>query len=642
MPHADPGRPPRRRKPCDRRPPDGFARSGVRPVTASKTEFHRRLGNALANDRLRTALRRALPELRERRDARMAEVDWEGLRADLTLRKSKAIDDLPALIERFTTEAEAVGAKVYRAVDAEEARRIVTAICRAKKAKLVVKSKSMATEEIGLTDHLESQGITAVETDLGEWIIQLAGERPSHLIAPAIHKTREEVAQLFAKVVGHPVADDTASLVAVARKELRQSFIDADIGITGGNALIAETGTLMLVTNEGNADLATTLPSVHIAVVGIEKIVPTIDDAIAIVKLLARSGTGQKITSYTVCPVSIPLASLITDVRAKAVEKVGMPWAKKLFLRQWSTPERIDRLTGWLATFQDPLRRNGNVRLPFGALAQEKSLPAVADRPLHYRAREITSTNPKSPELRVAMFPSCIVDHFLPNAGYAAARVLQALGAEVHVVEGRRCCGLPQLNGGDRSTAITMAKAAIESLEQVTADRIVIPSSSCAITIAQDYARMLGGEPAWAERARKLADRITAFTPFVARLARERKVWGRKLGLRATYHEAYQSANVLGIGKAPRGLLREVAGVEIVEMAESSICCGFGGSFSFEFPEVANRVLERKLANIEATGVDLVIADNPGCLTHLRGALDARRKETRVRHLAEVLWEALS
>ena len=124
--------------------------------------------------------------------------------------------------------------------------------------------------------------------------------------------------------------------------------------------------------------------------------------------------------------------------------------------------------------------------------------------------------------------------------------------------------------------------------------------------------------------------------------ARGRKVWGRKLGLRATYHDACQSANVLGIGKAPRALLREVAGVEIVEMAESSICCGFGGSFSFEFPEVANRVLERKLANIEATGVDLVIADNPGCLTHLRGALDARRKETRVRHLAEVLWESLS
>jgi iron-sulfur cluster protein len=715
-------------------------------LTASKTEFKRRLDRALGSERLRTALRRALPELKE-------------LRADLTARKAKAIDEMPALVERFTREAEAVGAKVYRAVDAEEARHIVTAICRAKKAKLIVKSKSMATEEIGLTDHLESQGIHTVETDLGEWIIQLAGERPSHLIAPAIHKTREEVAQLFSKVVGHPVADDIASLVAVARNELRQSFIDADIGITGGNALIADTGTLMLVTNEGNADLATTLPAVHIAVVGIEKIVPTIDDAVAIVKLLARSGTGQKITSYTqfitgpsrsadielkaqigvhgpkelhfvlldngrtamrddpfardalscircgacsnvcpsyqevgghvfghiytgpiglvvspwhhgidsvaheqslcmgcnacdtVCPVGIPLASLITDVRAKAVERTGMSWAKRLFLRQWSTPDRIDRLTGWLATFQNPLRRNGNVRLPFGSLAQEKSLPAVADNPLHYRAREITQTNPTTPRTRVAMFPSCIIDHFLPGAGYAAARVLQSMGAEVHVVEGRRCCGLPQLNSGDRSTAIAMAKTAIESLERISADRIVIPSSSCAITIAQDYERILAAEPGptgsgaptpWAERARRLADRVTAFTPYVASLLRERPLRGRLLSLRATYHDACQSANVLGIHQDPRTLLREIAGVEIVEMAESAVCCGFGGSFSFDYPEVANRVLERKLSNIDATGVDLVIADNPGCLTHLRGAMDAREKTIRVRHIAEVLWESLS
>jgi len=728
-------------------------------VTASKTEFHRRLDRALSSERLRTALRRALPELRERRDNRMREIDWEGLRADLTTRKTWAIDAMPELIERFTREAEAVGAKVYRAVDADEARRIVGAICRAKKAKLVVKSKSMATEEIGLTEHLESQGVRTVETDLGEWIIQLAGERPSHLIAPAIHKTREEVARLFAKVVGHPVPDDTASLVAIARKELRQSFLDADIGITGGNALIAETGTLMLVTNEGNADLATTLPSVHIAVVGIEKIVPTIDDAVAIVKLLARSGTGQKITSYTqfitgpsrsadielktqigvhgpkelhfvlldngrtamredpffrdalrcircgacsnvcpsylevgghvfghiytgpiglvvspwhhgidsvaneqymcmgcnacdtVCPVGIPLAALITDVRAKAIERTGMSWAKRLFLRQWSSPERIDRVTGWLATLQNPLRRDGVIRLPFGTIAQEKSLPAVADHPLHYRAREVTQTNPTAADMQVALFPSCIVDHFLPSAGYAAARVLQCLGCEVHMVEGRRCCGLPQLNSGDRPTAITMAKDAIAALEHVRADRIVIPSSSCAITITDDYPRLLAAEPdptgsrapaPWAVRARSLAERIRPFTTFAAERASGRGLKGRALGLRATYHDACQSANVLGVHDEPRTLLRDVAGVEIVEMSESSVCCGFGGSFSFEYPEVANRVLERKLANIEATGVDCVIADNPGCLTHLRGGLDTRRKPVRVRHLAEVLWESLA
>src|SRR5439155_784688 len=196
----------------------------------------------------------------------------------------------------------------------------------------------------------------------------------------------------------------------------------------------------------------------------------------------------------TVCPVSIPLASLITDVRVQAVERTGMSWAKRLFMHQWSTPDRIDRITGWLATFQNPLRRNGSVRLPFGSLAQEKSLPAVADNPLHYRAREIT--------------------------------------------------------------------------------------------IAQDYARILSADPAWSERAGKLAKRVTAFTPFVASILRERPLRGRKLGLRATYHDACQSANVLGIHQDPRTLLREVAGVEIVEMTESAVCCGFGGAFSVEYPEV--------------------------------------------------------
>jgi Fe-S oxidoreductase len=240
------------------------------------------------------------------------------------------------------------------------------------------------------------------------------------------------------------------------------------------------------------------------------------------------------------------------------------------------------------------------------------------------------------------MFPSCIVDHFLPDAGYAAARVLQSVGAEVRIVEGRRCCGLPQLNSGDRASAVPMAKAAIEALERISADRIVVPSSSCAITIAQDYARLLAGEPAWAERAERVAARVSAFTPFVAEAARERGTRGRPLALRATYHDACQSANVLGIHDEPRALLRDVAGVEVVEMAESSVCCGFGGSFSFEYPEVANRVLKRKLANIDATETECVISDNPGCLTHLRGAIDARRKPLRVRHLAEVLWESLS
>ena len=718
-------------------------------MTASKTEFRRKLDRALDSDKLRVALHRALPALGLRRADRMREVDWPGLRADLTDRKKRAIDEMPALIDRFTKEAEAVGAKVYRAVDAEEARRVVTAICRAKKAKLVVKSKSMATEEIQLNEHLAANGITAVETDLGEWIIQLAGEHPSHLIAPAIHKTREEIAALFAKVVGHPVSDDAASLVAIARDQLRESFLKADVGITGGNILIADTGTLVLVTNEGNADLATSLPAVHIAVVGVEKIVPSLDDAAAVLKLLARSATGQKFSTYTqfitgpsrsadielktqigvhgpkelhfvlidngrtamredpafrealrcikcgacsnvcptyqvvgghvfghiytgpiglvvspfhhgldsvayeqqmcvgcnacdtVCPVGIPIASLITDVRALAVQRTGISWAKRVALSQWTSPQRIDRMTGWLSALQGPLRHGSLVRLPFGELGKEKSLPAVAQQPLHYRAREITQTNPTNPVVRVGLFPSCIVDHFLPGAGYAAARTLQALGADVHVVEGRRCCGLPHMNSGDRTNARAMAKEMIAALERVQADKLVAPSSSCAITMSQDYERILADEPEWTERARRLGGRIVSFTKFAHDLAAERGATGKQLGIRATYHDACQSANVLGLHDEPRELLRGV-GVQLVEMADSAVCCGFGGTFSFEHPDVANFVLETKLANIAATGAELVITDNPGCLTHLRGGLDARSQRVKVRHLAEVLWESLA
>src|SRR5207249_3445079 len=365
----------------------------------------------------------------------MREIDWTALRDDLTARKTAAIDDLPALVERFTEEAEAVGAKVYRAADAAEANRIVAAICRAKKAKLVVKSKSMATEEIGLTEHLEKQGVRAIETDLGEWIIQLAHERPSHLIAPAIHKTREEVAQLFAKVVGHPVPDDTASLVAVARAELRQYFLNADIGLKTQIGVHGPKELHFVLLDNGRSAMredpafrdalrcircgacSNVCPSYQ--VVGGHVFGHVYTGAIGLVVSPWHHGTDSVAYEQgmclgcnacdTVCPVSIPLASLITEVRAKAVERIGLSLPKRVLLKQWSAPEAIDRVAGWLAILQGPFRHDGLVRVPFGAIAKEKSLPAISDRPLHFRAREVTQTNPSSPATRVALFPSCLV-----------------------------------------------------------------------------------------------------------------------------------------------------------------------------------------------------------------------------------------
>ena len=182
---------------------------------------------------------------------------------------------------------------------AEDARQIIGRIASEHGVKLAVKSKSMATEEIELNPHLESQGVDVVETDLGEWIIQLAGEHPSHLLAPALHKTREQIAELFSEVSGQDLSKaGLGQLVKVARDHLRQSFIDADMGISGANIAIADTGTLVILSNEGNGRLVTTLPPVHVALVGIDKVVPALDDATEILKVLAPSATGQKMSVY--------------------------------------------------------------------------------------------------------------------------------------------------------------------------------------------------------------------------------------------------------------------------------------------------------------------------------------------------------
>jgi iron-sulfur cluster protein len=198
----------------------------------------------------------------------------------------------------FTRNAEAAGARVFQTDDPEKVKEYILKVARDNFVKTVVKSKSMATEEIHLNAYLEKAGIKVGETDLGEWIIQLAGQTPSHMVMPAIHMTKEEVSELFSKEVNERLSTDIPRLVEVARKELRSKFLAADMGITGGNIAVAETGSIVLVTNEGNARMVTTLPKIHIALVGIEKFVEKFADAIPILTALPRSATAQLLTSY--------------------------------------------------------------------------------------------------------------------------------------------------------------------------------------------------------------------------------------------------------------------------------------------------------------------------------------------------------
>ncbi len=263
--------------------------------------FKPNASRALANERLQGVLKRFGRGFVERRaTARLAYgvQAFEELRDAAAAIRDRALADLDAWLARFEAEAARRGTQVLWAEDMDEARRLVLEICARHGVKKAVKSKSMVSEEAGLNDALAANGVAPVETDLGEYIIQLAGEPPSHIIAPAIHKDKAEVAELFVKHHHRPRLDDIEELTREAREMLREHFLSADLGISGGNFLVAETGSVAIVTNEGNGRMVTTVPRVHVAVTGIEKVIPTLEDLSTLNRVLPRSATGQEISNY--------------------------------------------------------------------------------------------------------------------------------------------------------------------------------------------------------------------------------------------------------------------------------------------------------------------------------------------------------
>lgn len=268
---------------------------------ATMKQFRERATIAIEDVRVQEALDSATGRFSSAREEALAELPQaEALRDHLKAVRAATLAHLPRHLETFERNAQEAGAQVHWARDAAEACRIVTALAREHGVEVVAKSKSMTTEEIRLNDALEETGVRPVETDLGEWIVQLAQEPPYHIIAPAIHKTRDQVAALFEAQSGAPLpSDDIPQLTAEARRRLRQTFLQAGMGISGANIGVAESGSIILVTNEGNGRMVTSLPPVHVAVMGIEKIAPTWDDASAWLALLARSATGQPLSIYT-------------------------------------------------------------------------------------------------------------------------------------------------------------------------------------------------------------------------------------------------------------------------------------------------------------------------------------------------------
>ncbi|HSH69952.1 MAG TPA: lactate utilization protein B, partial [Deferrisomatales bacterium] len=265
----------------------------------SRHDFRRASRVALADQALRAAVKKTTDTLVQRRAAAVAaRPGFEALRTWGRERKLAVSGDLEAHARQFASRVEAAGGTVHYARDGADVGRIACRVAAERGVRLAVKAKSMTAEEAGLNEALAAAGVEVTETDLGEFIIQLAGEKPSHILAPAIHRSRAEVGELFARTLGIPEGLDVAELVAAARRHLRQRFLRAEMGITGGNFAVAETGTLVLVTNEGNGRMATSLPPLHLAVVGIDKVIPKMEDLPGFLALLTRSASGQGISSY--------------------------------------------------------------------------------------------------------------------------------------------------------------------------------------------------------------------------------------------------------------------------------------------------------------------------------------------------------
>jgi L-lactate dehydrogenase complex protein LldF len=268
--------------------------------TSPGTPFAARASGALKDAYLQEALGIATTKfIGLRRESFLDFPQGDALRDRARSIKEATLQQLDGHLERLADNIEGLGGHVHWAATGEEARDIILRLCRDQGVRMAVKSKSMATEEIELNEALEHAGVKPIETDLGEYIIQLAHEKPSHIIAPAIHKTKGQVADLFSQELGGRFEADPEVLTKVARVELRQKFLEADMGITGANFAVAETGTVVLVTNEGNGRMVTSLPRIHVAVMGMEKVIPSMTDLMVFLAILARSATGQKLSSYT-------------------------------------------------------------------------------------------------------------------------------------------------------------------------------------------------------------------------------------------------------------------------------------------------------------------------------------------------------
>jgi len=702
--------------------------------------YHEELKTALADTFVRETLDNIAVATRANRERIFSGINEKEHVAANVAAKDYAMDHYDELYAMFAQEAAKRGAVVHYAASGVEANAIIAKIAKDNDVKLVSKTKSLTSKEILLNPALEAAGCEVVEGDLGEWILQLRDEYPGHLVLPAMHLSRRQVAQTFSEATNFTHEADIPKLVTVARRVLRHKFAAADMGITGANFLVAETGTVGICTNEGNARLVTTLPRVLVSLAGLDKIVRTTREALNAQYVLARNGTGQPITSYltwmtgamedlrnpdkkkiyhivildngrkalakdplcreslrcircgacanvcpvyrlvggqamghvyvgaigliltyffhgkdkarniiqncinceackTVCAGGVNLPAVMAELRARMNEEEGSPIESTLLAKVLSNRKLFHTLLRFGKWAQKPMTMGSPYirHLPEIFLKGQgfRALPAIADTPFRDMWEKMETTIKPDAAIKVGIFAGCAQDFIYPEQLVAAVKVLKSKGCAVDFPMGQSCCGLPVQMMGERNASETVAKNNLIAFDAADCDYIVTLCASCASHLKHSYSRVLNNYPELAGKVKQFTKKVMDFSSFSLNVLNISEADLNKSGENVCYHAPCHLCRGMGVTEEPRALIGMAAHYKAAE--EEDVCCGFGGSYSVKFPEVASQVLEKKMANLEATGASTLVTDCPGCVIQLRGGQEKRGKKLNVEHMAELI-----
>ncbi|NOX32804.1 MAG: 4Fe-4S dicluster domain-containing protein [Deltaproteobacteria bacterium] len=645
-------------------------------------EYKDRLDNALKNDFLRTAMDNFAVAYRTSRLNAFSEMDMDATVKEVAAVKANAVKNIDHLLSRFILKAEKAGIKVHLADTAENANKIIAQIAEQTHSKKIIKSKSMTAEEIHLNQWLENKGLEVTETDLGEWIVQMRKEGPSHMVMPAIHLSRYQVADLFSDVTKKHQDVKIEKLVKVARRQLRKKYIEADMGITGANFAISETGTMWIT---GPSECKITKGKkrqMHIVFLdnGRKKIAQdplfaqvlqcircgACANVCPVYRMVGGHGLGYiyigaigLITTYffhgrenaknlvqnctncgackAVCAGGIDLPGLIKEIHARIQDELGHPLKSLLLGKVLKNRKLFHTLLRTASLAQKHVRGATpylrHLPMIFSKDHNFRVLPAITDKPFRDRFETLRS-KVKNPTCKIALFSGCVQDFVYPEQLEAAMALFNQAKVQVEFPLDQSCCGLPVLMMGEKQAAKDLGLQNINAFKELNIDYIVTLCASCASHLKNHVPDLV--EEYAGNKAAQFSDKVIVFSQFINKVIGIEHIRGNSIPRKTAFHSPCHLCRGLGIKDDPKKLIAK-SGHEYIKTDEEETCCGFGGSFSANFPSVSKGILTRKLDDVEKSGADLLVTECPGCVMQLRGGALKQKRNIEVKHLSQII-----